>query len=106
MTGYAITQIEVTNPEDYKEYLAKVTDIVTKFGGEYLVRGGEYQCFEGEWKYPRTVVIKFPSYEKAFSNLGSGLVVVWQCLCWLCKRCWCVWSSITISRYVRCRYVN
>jgi len=33
MTGYAITQIEVTNPEDYKAYLAKVTDIVTKFGG-------------------------------------------------------------------------
>ena len=29
MTGYAITQIEVTNPEDYKQYLAKVTDIVT-----------------------------------------------------------------------------
>jgi uncharacterized protein (DUF1330 family) len=50
MTGYAITQIEVTNPEDYKKYLEKVTDIVTKFGGEYLVRGGEYQCFEGEWK--------------------------------------------------------
>ena len=24
MTGYAITQIEVTKPEDYKEYLAKV----------------------------------------------------------------------------------
>ena len=61
MTGYAITQIEVTNPEDYKKYLAKVTDIVTKFGGEYLVRGGEFQCFEGEWKYPRTVVIKFPT---------------------------------------------
>ena len=65
MTGYAITQIEVTNPEDYKQYLAKVTDIVTKFGGEYLVRGGEFQCFEGEWKYPRTVVIKFPSFNLA-----------------------------------------
>ena len=65
MTGYAITQIEVTNPEDYKQYLAKVTDIVAKFGGEYLVRGGEYKCFEGEWKYPRTVVIKFPSYDEA-----------------------------------------
>ena len=71
MTGYAITQIEVTNPEDYKEYLAKVTDIVTKFGGEYLVRGGEFQCFEGEWKYPRTVVIKFPSYEKALEWYNS-----------------------------------
>ena len=48
MSGYAITQIEITNPEDYKQYLAKVTDIVTKFGGEFLVRGGEFQCFEGE----------------------------------------------------------
>ena len=71
MTGYAITQIEVTNPEDYKEYLAKVTDIVTKFGGEYLVRGGEFQCFEGEWKYPRTVIIKFATYEKALEWFNS-----------------------------------
>ena len=71
MAGYAITQIEVTNPENYKNYLAKVTDIVTKFGGEYLVRGGEFHCFEGEWKYPRTVVIKFPSYEKALEWYNS-----------------------------------
>ncbi len=65
MTGYAITQIEITNPEKYKGYVAKVSNIVAKFGGEYLVRGGEYKCFEGEWKFPRTVVIKFPTYEKA-----------------------------------------
>ena len=56
MTGYAITQIEVTNPEDYKEY---------------LVRFVEFHCFEGEWKYPRTVVIKFPSYEKALEWYNS-----------------------------------
>ena len=73
MTGYAITQIEVTNTEDYKKYLEKVTDIVTKFGGEYLVRGGDFQCFEGEWKYPRTVVIKFPSYEKVFEWYNSEI---------------------------------
>ena len=71
MNGYAIAQVEVTNPEDYKEYLAKVTDTVKKFGGEYLVRGGEYQCFEGEWKFPRTVVIKFTSYEKALDWYNS-----------------------------------
>ena len=71
MTGYAITQIEVTNPEDYKEYLAKVTDIVTKFGGEYLVRAGEYTEIEVKWKYSRNVVIKFPSYEKALEWYNS-----------------------------------
>ena len=71
MTGYAIFQIEITNPEEYKNYVAKASGLVAKYGGEYLVRGGEYQCFEGEWKYPRTVVIKFPSYEKALECHNS-----------------------------------
>ena len=42
MSGYLIGTIDIKNPEAYKEYLAKVTDIVEKFGGEYLVRAGEY----------------------------------------------------------------
>ena len=71
MMGYAITQIEVTNPEDYKQYLAKVTDIVTKFGGEYLVRGGEYKVMEGKSPYSRNVLIKFPTYEKALEWYNS-----------------------------------
>ena len=78
MTGYAITQIEITNAEDYKEYLSKVTDIVTKFGGEYLVRGGEFLVrggefshVEGEWKNSRNIIIKFPSYEKALEWYNS-----------------------------------
>ena len=65
MSGYAIAQIEVKNPENYKEYLANVTEIVTKFGGEFLVRGGEFEHVEGEWKNTRKIVINFPSYKKA-----------------------------------------
>ena len=59
MSGYAIAQIEVNNPENYKEYLAKVTDIVTKFGGEFLVRGGEFSHVEGEWKTLETLLLNF-----------------------------------------------
>ena len=40
MFGYAIFNINVTNPEDYKEYLQKVVPITEKFGGKYIVRGG------------------------------------------------------------------
>ena len=65
MSGYVIAQIEVKNSENYKEYLANVTDIVTMFGGEFLVRGGEFERVEGEWTNTRNIVIKFPSYEKA-----------------------------------------
>ena len=71
MSGYAIAQIEVNNPENYKEYLAKVSDIVAKFGGELLVRGGEFSHVEGEWKNSRNIVIKFPSYERALEWYNS-----------------------------------
>ena len=71
MSGYAIAQIEVNNPENYKEYLAKVSDIVAKFGGEFLVRGGEFSHVEGEGKNSRNIVIKFPSYERALEWYNS-----------------------------------
>tara|TARA_B110000881_G_scaffold172435_1_gene156385 strand:+ start:91 stop:381 length:291 start_codon:yes stop_codon:yes gene_type:complete len=71
MSGYAIFNINVKNPEAYKKYIEKVFPIVSNFGGEYLVRAGEYKVMEGEWKYPRTVVIKFPSYEKALEWYNS-----------------------------------
>ena len=39
--GYVIAQLKVTNPENYKEYVAKVSEVVKKYDGEYLVRNGE-----------------------------------------------------------------
>ena len=71
MTGYVIFNINIRNSEGYKEYVAKIGVIIKKFGGEYLVRGGEYKVMEGEWKHPRTVVIKFPTYDKALAWYNS-----------------------------------
>ena len=71
MNGYVIANIDVKNPEAYKEYVGKVVPTVKKFGGEYLVRAGEYKVMEGQWKNPRTVVIKFPNYEKALEWYDS-----------------------------------
>jgi len=71
MSGYVIANINVKNPEAYKEYVGKVKPTVEKFGGEYLVRNGEFEVIEGEWKHPRTVVIKFPTYEKALEWYNS-----------------------------------
>tara|TARA_Y100001970_G_scaffold283621_1_gene399273 strand:+ start:2542 stop:2829 length:288 start_codon:yes stop_codon:yes gene_type:complete len=65
MSAYAIVQINVTNPELYKDYLKKVTPIVEKYNGEYVVRGGNFKKMLGNWDYERTVVIKFPSYDIA-----------------------------------------
>ncbi len=71
MSGFAIFNIDIKKPEEYKEYVEKVKPIAEKFGGEYIVRGGETKVLEGTWTYPRTVVIKFPSYEKALEWYNS-----------------------------------
>ena len=69
--GYVIAQLKITNPENYKEYVEKVTPLVKKFGGEFLVRAGEFQIFDGETKFPRIIVLKFASYEKALEWYNS-----------------------------------
>ena len=70
-SGYMIFNINVNNPENYKEYVDNVKPIAEKYGGEYIVRGGENMVIEGNWQYPRTVVIKFPSYAKAIEFYKS-----------------------------------
>ena len=71
MSGYAIFNIEIKKPEEYKEYVEKVKPLAEKFGGDYIIRGGETKVLEGNWEYPITVVIKFPSYEKALEWYNS-----------------------------------
>ena len=36
-----------------------------------LKKEREYKVIEGKWAYPRTVVIKFPSYEKTLEWYNS-----------------------------------
>ena len=69
--GYVIAQLKVTNSEKYKDYVEKVSDVVKKYGGEYLARGGEHQVVEGEDNFPRIVIIKFQTYEKALEWYNS-----------------------------------
>ena len=65
MAAYVIAQITVTDPEQFQKYGAAVSPTVEAFGGEYVVRGGECEVFEGAAGAPRLVIIKFPSREVA-----------------------------------------
>ena len=61
MAAYVIVLIEGSDPETFEVYRAQVPPTLEAYGGEYVVRGGEQEVLEGDWPYPRTVVLKFPS---------------------------------------------
>ena len=71
MSAYVIVQINITNEEKYKEYLNRVTNIVEKFNGKYIVRAGKYKVMLGQWNYKRNVIVKFPDYETAINWYNS-----------------------------------
>ena len=60
MACYTVGHITITNLEGYKVYAAEVPATIAKFGGEYLVRGGETTVIEGEMAHDRHVVLKWP----------------------------------------------
>ena len=63
--GYVIAEIQVTNPDGYREYSSMVPATIEKFGGRFLVRGGATQVLEGEWPQRRRVILEFPSVDAA-----------------------------------------
>jgi uncharacterized protein (DUF1330 family) len=61
MTAYMIVDVDVNDPEGYERYKSEVPALIAKHGGEYLVRGGEFEVLEGEWQPTRLVVFSFPN---------------------------------------------
>ena len=67
--GYWIGRVEVNNEEGYKPYAAANPAIFKKFGAKFVVRGGKYECPEGQSR-SRNVVIEFPDYATAVGLLS------------------------------------
>ena len=65
MAAYVLAEIEITNPEGYKEYTTHVPATIAKYGGRFLARGGAARALEGDWPQQRRVLIEFPSVEAA-----------------------------------------
>ena len=71
MTAYVIVDIEVTDPEGYKEYVKMAPETVKLYGGKYIARGGANETLEGDWQAKRLVILEFPSVEQAKKWLNS-----------------------------------
>ena len=68
--GYWVAHVDVQDAEAYKDYVASNGVAFAKFGGRFLVRGGQFEALEGSSR-SRNVVIEFPSYEAAVACWDS-----------------------------------
>jgi len=63
--AYVLVEMNVTDPEQYKQYMAAAPATIKPYGGEYLVRGGKQETLEGDWNPHRVALLRFPSYAQA-----------------------------------------
>jgi uncharacterized protein (DUF1330 family) len=64
MDHFFIAQIKINDQNEYEKYIERVDEVFNKFNGEYLAVEDSPKILEGNWKYTRTVLIKFESDEE------------------------------------------
>jgi uncharacterized protein (DUF1330 family) len=65
MTAYFVVNLDVRDRERFETYRAQVPAVIERYGGRYLVRGGEVHPVEGDLGLKRLVILEFPSMEAA-----------------------------------------
>ena len=72
MPAYAVLMVRVDDPETYKKYTAQTPQLVNKYGGKFLVRGGEVDTIEGETFNDRLVILEFPSKKSIYDLFADS----------------------------------
>jgi uncharacterized protein (DUF1330 family) len=63
--AFVIANITIVDPVRYEDYRRMVPATLVPFGGRFVVRGGQTEVLEGEWRPARLVLLEFPSVERA-----------------------------------------
>ena len=71
MAAYWIARARITDPAEYKKYTDRVPEILSRYGGKVLARGGRYQIMAGPEHFQRYVVIEFPTFEQGVACFES-----------------------------------
>lgn len=65
MAAYAISEVEILDPDQARRYQELAAASIAHYGGRYLVRGARPQVPEGDWPIEEhVVVVEFPSMER------------------------------------------
>ena len=70
MPAYMISLVDVTDMDQYQEYVKRAPGAHQKFGAKVLARGGRSLALEGEAPPGRVVILEFENLEQveAFYN--------------------------------------
>jgi uncharacterized protein (DUF1330 family) len=68
--GYWIARLDVSDPDQYKHYVAANARAFKQYGARFLVRAGTFETMEGSSR-SRNVVIEFPSHQAALDCYHS-----------------------------------
>jgi uncharacterized protein (DUF1330 family) len=71
MPAYFIVDVDITDQDTYQTYSTQVPPIVHQYGGRFLVRGGQSETVEGDWRPKRLVVLQFDDMAAAKRFYGS-----------------------------------
>jgi uncharacterized protein (DUF1330 family) len=71
VAAYVIADVQISDPDAYKEYTAHTPASIARHGGRWVVRGGTTQVLEGGWNPGRIVVIEFPGLDAALEWFNS-----------------------------------
>jgi uncharacterized protein (DUF1330 family) len=63
MVALVITDLDIFDIEDYLAYQQALRPLLAEVGARYLVRGGLFRVYEGDYQPRRLVVVEFPSLE-------------------------------------------
>ena len=63
MPAYLLVRANVTDMEQYQQYMKLTPAIVEKYGGKFIIRGGDKLALEGPETPERIVLLKFDSVD-------------------------------------------
>ncbi len=78
--AYLIVESKISDPEQFKHYMAAAPEVVKAFAGEYLVRGGQIEVIEGDWAPTRMTVLRYPDMATARAMYDSPAYVAARAL--------------------------
>lgn len=65
MPAYVISQVTPLDEDAFSAYRDRAAASIAKYGGKYVVRGGELQILEGDFERQAIVVVEFPDLDTA-----------------------------------------